>query len=221
MGLDFWDSQAIHFGIVTQCSTFYVAARFPASSLPTFRLTHVASCNLPPLNPLNNAREDGAATLYPTRGPGQARLSPSASLGSVPVDAGAGGDVRLVRRSTIGDGAAARGPAPLGPAPPGPAPGPGPDPASGGGDGGGANSGGGGGGGADGGGKHSFKPVSQTHEWKTISAGLQRFGFAVTFGASAVVVFAILWVLSVPWVAWCLLRDNPVVSASHTTSESI
>ncbi|CAM9237184.1 unnamed protein product [Ectocarpus sp. 12 AP-2014] len=51
-----------------------------------------------------------------------------------------------------------------------------------------------------------FKAWSQTHEWKVLEGGLQRVVFAFTFGAASLVVSAILWTLSVPWVAWCLLR---------------
>ncbi|CAM9154356.1 unnamed protein product [Ectocarpus fasciculatus] len=47
---------------------------------------------------------------------------------------------------------------------------------------------------------------SQTHEWRTFEGGLQRVAFAFTLGAAAIVMSAILWTLSVPWVAWCLLR---------------
>ncbi|CAM9233322.1 unnamed protein product, partial [Ectocarpus sp. 12 AP-2014] len=58
-----------------------------------------------------------------------------------------------------------------------------------------------------------FKAWSQTHEWKVLEGGLQRVVFAFTFGAASLVVSAILWTLSVPWVAWCLLRmAHPAVS---------
>eukprot|EP00903_Cladosiphon_okamuranus_P014652 g13586.t1 len=49
-------------------------------------------------------------------------------------------------------------------------------------------------------------PASNTHKWKTFEGSLQRRAFAWTLGAAAVVLSAVLWILSVPWVAWCLLR---------------
>ncbi|CBN74319.1 Transient Receptor Potential Channel. Partial sequence [Ectocarpus siliculosus] len=57
-----------------------------------------------------------------------------------------------------------------------------------------------------------FIAWTQTHEWRTFEGGVQRVLFAFTFGAAAIVMSAILWTLSVPWVAWCLLRlAHPVV----------
>ncbi|CAM9931417.1 unnamed protein product, partial [Ectocarpus sp. 13 AM-2016] len=57
-----------------------------------------------------------------------------------------------------------------------------------------------------------FIAWTQTHEWRAFEGGVQRFLFAFTFGAAAIVMSAILWTLSVPWVAWCLLRlAHPVV----------
>lgn len=57
-------------------------------------------------------------------------------------------------------------------------------------------------------------PASATHKWETFEGSLQRWAFAWTLGIAAVVMSAILWILSVPWVAWCLLRCvRPVVSA--------
>lgn len=64
-----------------------------------------------------------------------------------------------------------------------------------------------------------FKACSQTHEWRTFEGGLQRVSFAFTMGAAAIVMSAILWTLSVPWVAWCLLRiAHPVVSSSPASN---
>lgn len=58
-----------------------------------------------------------------------------------------------------------------------------------------------------------MKPFSTTHQWKTLEGGLQRFEFAFTFGVAAVGLSAILWIVSVPWVAWCLHRlIRPAVS---------
>ncbi|CAM9266991.1 unnamed protein product [Ectocarpus sp. 4 AP-2014] len=57
-----------------------------------------------------------------------------------------------------------------------------------------------------------FIAWTQTHEWRAFEGGVQRFLFAFTFGSAAIVMSAILWTLSVPWVAWCLLRlAHPVV----------
>ncbi|CAM9397930.1 unnamed protein product [Ectocarpus fasciculatus] len=57
-----------------------------------------------------------------------------------------------------------------------------------------------------------FKACTQTHEWRTFEGGVQRLLFAFTFGVAAIAMSAILWTLSVPWVAWCLLRlAHPVV----------
>lgn len=66
--------------------------------------------------------------------------------------------------------------------------------------------------------KKRFLPASQTHEWKTVEGGFQRLGFACTLGLAALVVTSILWMVSVPWVAWCLLRwARPAVSASRSS----
>ncbi|CBN74318.1 Ankyrin Repeat Transient Receptor Potential Channel [Ectocarpus siliculosus] len=51
-----------------------------------------------------------------------------------------------------------------------------------------------------------LKPFSTTHQWKTLEGGLQRLEFAFTFGVAAVGLSTILWIVSVPWVAWCLHR---------------
>eukprot|EP00752_Nemacystus_decipiens_P011859 g10519.t1 len=51
-----------------------------------------------------------------------------------------------------------------------------------------------------------FPPFSSRPQWKAIDGFLQRLAFAATMGVAAVVVSAILWALSLPWVAWCILR---------------
>ncbi|CAM9206508.1 unnamed protein product [Ectocarpus fasciculatus] len=51
-----------------------------------------------------------------------------------------------------------------------------------------------------------LSPFSTTHQWKTLEGGLQRLEFAFTFGVATVGLSAILWIVSVPWVAWCLHR---------------
>lgn len=53
-----------------------------------------------------------------------------------------------------------------------------------------------------------WKPASQTRTWETLDGGIQSLVFACTFGAAAVVVFSILWIVSVPWITWCLFRRN-------------
>lgn len=64
--------------------------------------------------------------------------------------------------------------------------------------------------------KRRFLPASQTHEWRTIEGVFQRLGFACTLGLAALVATTILWTVSVPWVAWCLLRCvRPAVSPLH------
>ncbi|CAM9807163.1 unnamed protein product [Ectocarpus sp. 6 AP-2014] len=65
-----------------------------------------------------------------------------------------------------------------------------------------------------------FIAWTQTHQWRTFEGGVQRVLFAFTFGAAAIVMSAILWTLSVPWVAWCLLRfAHPVVEKRAETLE--
>lgn len=54
-----------------------------------------------------------------------------------------------------------------------------------------------------------------------MEGAFQRLGFACTLGLAALVVTIILWTVSVPWVAWCLLRwVRPAVSVSHVFSDS-
>lgn len=61
--------------------------------------------------------------------------------------------------------------------------------------------------------KKPFLAASQTHEWKTFEGCFQRLGFACTLGLAALVLTIILWTVSMPWVAWCLLRCvRPAVS---------
>lgn len=55
----------------------------------------------------------------------------------------------------------------------------------------------------------ALRPFSTTPKWKSFEGFLRRAAFAVTMGAASLVVFAILWSLSVPWIAWriwCLVH---------------
>lgn len=59
----------------------------------------------------------------------------------------------------------------------------------------------------------NLPPFSTTPKWKAFEGFLQRLAFAMTMGTGVLVMFIMLWVLSVPWVAWCLLRVvHPAVS---------
>ncbi|CAB1096081.1 unnamed protein product [Ectocarpus sp. CCAP 1310/34] len=50
--------------------------------------------------------------------------------------------------------------------------------------------------------KESFAPITYTYGWHTFDGMLQRLLFASTMGLVAVTLNALLWVLSLPWVAW-------------------
>ena len=60
--------------------------------------------------------------------------------------------------------------------------------------------------------------ASTTIFWFISDGSFQRLTFACTFGICALAMSAILWVLSLPWVSWCLLR---VVWATSTVSASL
>lgn len=55
------------------------------------------------------------------------------------------------------------------------------------------------------GGHAKFKPVTSTYEWFTFEGSLQRLAFALTMGLTAVAFSTLLWIISLPWVAWSLL----------------
>lgn len=48
-------------------------------------------------------------------------------------------------------------------------------------------------------------PITATHGWHTFDGTLQRLFFVLTMGLVAVGLNALLWVLSLPWVAWRLI----------------
>eukprot|EP00903_Cladosiphon_okamuranus_P014655 g13588.t2 len=52
----------------------------------------------------------------------------------------------------------------------------------------------------------NFRPFSKTRQWKAIDMWIQSFMFAATMGAAALILSTALWILSMPWVAWCLLQ---------------
>lgn len=51
-----------------------------------------------------------------------------------------------------------------------------------------------------------FKPITSMYWWHTFDGVMQRFAFAFTMGSAAVVLNALLWLLSMPWIAWRLVR---------------
>ncbi|CAN0140980.1 unnamed protein product, partial [Scytosiphon promiscuus] len=51
-----------------------------------------------------------------------------------------------------------------------------------------------------------LQPFTKTAEGKAFDDFLQRLAFALTMGVAAVVLSTILWTVSIPWVAWSLLR---------------
>ncbi|CAM9548053.1 unnamed protein product, partial [Ectocarpus fasciculatus] len=53
--------------------------------------------------------------------------------------------------------------------------------------------------------KENFAPITSTYGWHTFDGTLQRLLFASTMGLVAVALHALLWVLSLPWVAWRLV----------------
>ncbi|CAM9923666.1 unnamed protein product, partial [Scytosiphon promiscuus] len=52
----------------------------------------------------------------------------------------------------------------------------------------------------------ALKPCSKTDRWKAVDELLQTLVFACTMGAGALALLIVLWLLSIPWIAWCLLR---------------
>lgn len=61
-----------------------------------------------------------------------------------------------------------------------------------------------------------FIPATSTFEWFTFEGFLQRLTFALTMGLAAVALSALIWIISLPWVAWSLLSwfrqwDQPPV----------
>lgn len=50
-----------------------------------------------------------------------------------------------------------------------------------------------------------FVPITATYGWHTFDGTLQRIFFVLTMGLVAVGLNALLWVLSLPWVAWRLV----------------
>ena len=51
-----------------------------------------------------------------------------------------------------------------------------------------------------------FKPVTAMYWWRTFDGTMQRVAFACTMGSTAVVLNALLWLLSMPWIAWKLFK---------------
>ena len=51
-----------------------------------------------------------------------------------------------------------------------------------------------------------FVPITCTYGWLVINGAMQRFAFASTMGLAAVALNGLLWLLSLPWIAWGLLR---------------
>lgn len=51
-----------------------------------------------------------------------------------------------------------------------------------------------------------FIPATSTYAWFTFEGFIQRGAFALTMGLAAVALSSLLWVISLPWVAWSLLR---------------
>eukprot|EP00903_Cladosiphon_okamuranus_P011821 g11108.t2 len=51
-----------------------------------------------------------------------------------------------------------------------------------------------------------FKPVTTMCWWRTFDGMMQRFAFAYTMGLAAVVLNAILWMLSMPLIVWKIVR---------------
>lgn len=52
----------------------------------------------------------------------------------------------------------------------------------------------------------AFAPVTSTYAWFTLVGFLQRLTFAGTMGVVAVAMSGVLWIISLPWVAWSLVR---------------
>ncbi|CAN0416249.1 unnamed protein product [Ascophyllum nodosum] len=51
-----------------------------------------------------------------------------------------------------------------------------------------------------------FTPATSTYGWFTFEGFLQRGAFALTMGVAALALSALLWIISLPWVAWSLFR---------------
>ncbi|CAN0376362.1 unnamed protein product, partial [Ascophyllum nodosum] len=51
-----------------------------------------------------------------------------------------------------------------------------------------------------------FTPATSTYGWFTFEGLLQRGAFTLTMGVAALALSALLWIISLPWVAWSLLR---------------
>lgn len=65
----------------------------------------------------------------------------------------------------------------------------------------------------------NLRPFSTTPKWKAVEGFFQSLAFAGTMGAAVLVTFIVLWVSSVPWVAWCLVRlVHPAVSVFSAAS---
>eukprot|EP00752_Nemacystus_decipiens_P006636 g5966.t1 len=52
----------------------------------------------------------------------------------------------------------------------------------------------------------NFKPITAMYWWRAFDGMVQRFAFAFTMGLAAVALNALLWVLSMPWIAWKIVR---------------
>eukprot|EP00903_Cladosiphon_okamuranus_P014653 g13587.t1 len=66
-----------------------------------------------------------------------------------------------------------------------------------------------------------LEPFSTTSRWKNCDDHIQELEFALTLGGTAVGLSTVLWVLSVPWVAWCMLRSvRPPEDVRHRASSS-
>lgn len=71
-----------------------------------------------------------------------------------------------------------------------------------------------------------FIPITSTSEWSTFEGFLQRLTFALTMGLAAVALSALLWIVSLPWVAWSLLSwfhrwDRPPVRHEVSANKSV
>lgn len=52
----------------------------------------------------------------------------------------------------------------------------------------------------------AFPTFSSTTRWRSIEGAINRLIFACTMGVVAVVLLSVLWVVSLPWIAWRIFR---------------